>query len=106
MAFHTHKAEKEPTFERLHLQKFFIQVFGEEKDCEECGVVYNPLYNFCMISCCGPVMRVCNICNWERVPCVNCKENVIGDIIISKKINSCVGCKEAKIMKNIMKENI
>ena len=98
MAFHTHKAEKEPIFERLHLQKFFIQVFGEEKACEECGVEYAPLYNFCMISCCGAVMRVCSVCNWETVPCITCKENDIGDIIINKKKNHCLACDGEKIM--------
>ena len=93
-------------FEKLYLKKFFIQVFDEKKSCEECGVVYNPLYNFCMIACCGPAIRVCNQCNWDTVPCKSCKENDIGDIVISKKINSCVGCKDEKEMKKLMEKNI
>ena len=93
-------------FEQLLLQKFFIQVFNEEKSCEECGVVYRPLHNFYMIACRGPAMRVCNVCNWETVPCMTCKENKVGDIIINKKINSCVVCKEEKIVKKIMEKNI
>ena len=93
-------------FEKLYLQKFFIQVFDEKKSCEECGVVYKPLYNFYMIACCGPAMRVCNICNWDTVPCKSCKENDIGDIVISKKINSCVACKDEKEMKKLMEKNI
>ena len=93
-------------YKQLLLQKFFIQVFAEEKSCEECGSVYHPLHNFCMISCCGPVMRVCNTCNWETVPCVDCTENKVGDIIINKKINKCVACKEEKIVKKRMEKNI
>ena len=95
-----------PTVVNLYLQKFFIQVFDEKKNCEECGTVYEPKYNFCMIACCGPVIRVCNTCNWEIVPCVNCKEKEIGDIIISKKINCCTGCRDEKLVKKMMEKNI
>ena len=93
-------------FEELRMQKFSIQVFNEKKSCEECGVVYKPLYNFYMIGCCGPVMRVCNVCNWETIPCVICKENNVGDILINKKKNSCVGCKDEKSVKKLMEKNI
>ena len=99
---HTHKSEG-VCMKKIRLHKFFIQVFVEEKACEECGVEYPALYNFCMISCCGGVMRVCNVCNWETVPCISCKENDIGDIIINKKINHCVACNEEKIMFREMK---
>ena len=95
---HTHKKKEEACMKKIQLNKFFIQVFGEKKTCEECGVGYDPLYNFYMISCCGTVMRVCSVCNWETVPCTSCKENNIGDIIINKKINHCDACAEEKIM--------
>ena len=100
-------ANNKPTsYERLLLQKFSIQVFAEEKNCEECGSVYQPLHNFCMIGCCGGVMRVCNTCNWETVPCVTCKENKVGDIVVDKKINKCAACKEEKIVMKRMVKNI
>ena len=93
-------------FEELRVQKFSIQVFNEKKSCEECGVMYKPLYNFYMIGCCGAVMRVCNICNWDTIPCMSCKEKKIGDIIINKKKNTCIGCKDEKEVKKMMEKNI
>ena len=94
---HTHK-DGEICMLRLHLKSFSIQVYDVEKSCEECGVVHKPLYNFYMIACCGNVMRVCGICNWETVPCLCCKENNVGGIIINKKKNHCDMCAEEKII--------
>ena len=71
--------------ESLHLSKFSIQVFDVKLNCEECGVEYPPLHNFCIIRCCGEEKRCCIICNWETVPCQSCRDNNIGDIIIGKK---------------------
>ena len=93
-------------FEELRMQKFSIQVFNEKKSCEECGVVHKALYNFYMIGCCGPAIRVCSICNWDTIPCVTCRENNVGDIIINKKINSCVACRDEKSVKKLMEKNI
>ena len=95
---HTHKDDAEICMVKIRLKSFSIQVYDVEKSCEECGVVYNPLYNFYMIACCGNVMRVCGICNWETVPCLCCKENNVGGIIINKKKNHCDMCAEEKIM--------
>ena len=82
---HTHKNDAEICMVKMQLKSFSIQVYDVEKSCEECGVVHKPLYNFYMIACCGNVMRVCGICNWETVPCLCCKENNVGGIIINKK---------------------
>lgn len=82
--------------ESLHLSKFSIQVFDVKLNCEECGVEYPPLHNFCIIRCCGEEKRCCIICNWETVPCQSCRDNNIGDIIIGKSKKTCEGCAEVK----------
>ena len=95
---HSHKNDAETCMVKIRLNSFSIQVYDEEKSCEECGVVYKPLYNFYMIGCCGSVMRVCSTCNWETVPCLCCKKNNVGGIIINKKKNHCNMCAEEKLM--------
>ena len=95
---HTHINHDENCMVKIRLSSFSIQVYDEKKCCEECGVEYNALYNFCMIGCCDRVMRVCNTCNWETIPCLCCKNNNVGDIILSKKKNHCDVCAEQKLM--------
>lgn len=70
----------------LLLTKFSIKVFDKKMACEECGVVQSPKYNFYMIKCCGETeSRFCSSCNWKSIPCQKCKDNKVGDIIITKK---------------------
>ena len=91
----------EKIMENLYFTKFSIEVFSEKKNCEECGVMYDPPYNFCVVRCCGEEIRVCTACNWESVPCQFCRDNNTGGIIISKLKKNCDVCsEEKKIYKN------
>ena len=80
---HTHKCAYGS--EVLHLSKFSIQVFPNNMCCEECGVVYKSLYNFCIVACCSVEKRLCSTCDWESIPCKTCRENKTGDVLINKK---------------------
>ena len=90
--------------ESLHLSKFSIQAFDVKLNCEECGVEYQPLHNFCIISRCGEEKRCCFVCNWESVPCKPCRENKIGRIIVDKTKNTCEGCSEEKKVFKMIEE--
>ena len=91
---HTHKCAYGS--EVLHLSKFSIQVFPNNMCCEECGVVYKSLYNFCIVACCSVEKRLCSTCDWESIPCKTCRENKTGNVVINKKKNPCLVCKEEK----------
>ena len=82
--------------EKLYVTKFSIVAWDKAKSCEECGVEYPPLHNFCVIACCGVEMCCCFCCNWETVPCRTCKENNNGSILINKLKNTCEDCEKEK----------